>query len=75
MNPFVRVRNEKKIDNHEITPLLFQPVRHIKVLLYVPINLIYLPPYDENHDCCVLEIVKIARFPDEAWVPSHSWRA
>ena len=48
----------KKIDNHEITPLLFQPVGHIKVFFYVPIKLVYLSPYDGNRDCSVLEIVK-----------------
>ena len=41
ITPFGRVRNEK-IDNHEISPLLFQPVGHIKVFFYVPIKLIYL---------------------------------
>ena len=54
---YIRVRNEK-IDNHEITSLLFQPVGHIKVFFYVPIKLIYLSSYDGNHDCFVLEIVK-----------------
>ena len=48
----------KKIDNHEITPLLFQPLGHVKVFFNVPIKLIYLSPYDGNRDCFVLEIVK-----------------
>ena len=48
----------KKIDNHEIIPLLIQPVGHIKVFFYVPIKLIYLSPYDGNGDCFMLEIVK-----------------
>ena len=34
-----RVLNEK-IDNHEIVPLLFQPIGHNKVFFYVPIKLI-----------------------------------
>ena len=48
----------KKIDNHEIVPLLFQLVGHIKVFFCVPIKLIYLSPYDGNRDCFMLEIVK-----------------
>ena len=44
-----RVRNEK-IDNHQITPLLFQTVGHIKVFFYVPIYLVYLSLYDGNRD-------------------------
>ena len=47
-----------KINYHEITPLLFQPVGNVKVFFYVPIKLIYLSPYDGNRDCFVLEIVK-----------------
>ena len=44
----------KKTDNHEITPLLFVPVGNIKVFFYVPINLIYLSPYNQNRDCFVI---------------------
>ena len=40
----------KKIDNHKIPPLLFQPVGHIKVFFYIPINLIYLSPHNRNRD-------------------------
>jgi len=55
--PYGRVHNEK-IDNHEITSLLLQPVGHIKVFLYVLINLQYLSPYDGNCDHHALEIMK-----------------
>ena len=48
----------KRTENNEITPLVFQPVGHIKVFLCVAINLIYLSPYIGNRDCFVLEIVK-----------------
>jgi len=40
----------KKFDNRKITPLLFQPVGHIKVFFYVPIKLVYLSLYNGNRD-------------------------
>ena len=54
---YCRVCNEK-IDHSKITPLLFQPVGHIKVFLYVPIKYVYLSLYGRNRDWFVLKIMK-----------------
>jgi len=52
-----RVYNEK-IDSHEITSLLFQPVGYIKVFFYAQIYFHCLSPCNRNCEHYAMEIVK-----------------